>query len=336
MVSLYKQTTHGTLLAMTSRPLMIRTVDLRVDYDTLTAVNHVNLEVPAGEIYGLIGPNGAGKSSTIRVLAMLQEPTYGEVYVGGHDVREAPREVQRLLGYMPDWAPVYEDLKLEEFLSMFAAAYGLPRDAQKARVDEVLALAQLSDRRSQKAGTLSRGLKQRLVLAKTLLHDPAVLLLDEPASGLDPKARIELRNMLKALVKLDKTVLISSHILTELEGFCTSIGIMSRGRLVKSGPIEEVIAELSPTRRFAVRVLGDTSTATALLEAAEPVATVAEVEPGLLHLVLEDAVDDAAVAALLASLVRAEVEVMTFSELKLNVEDVFMQISVAEAEEDAA
>jgi len=306
---------------LNEQPLAIETKALRVDYGDLTAVNNVDLEVAQGEIYGLIGPNGAGKSSTIRVLATLQEPTYGDVYVTGMDIVERRREVQAVLGYMPDWAPVYSDLKVREFLELFASGYRVSDAAR--RVDEVLSLASLSDRADVLAGTLSRGLKQRLVLAKTLLHRPKVMLLDEPASGLDPMARIELRNMLRGLTSNGTTILISSHILTEMSGFCTSIGIMSRGVLKVSGRIENVIAGLGTTRRFTVRLLSESARALEILQSHGEVDDL-EKHGGELDFAFAGSDEDA--AALLAELVAANAPIFSFAERRMDVEDVFLEV----------
>lgn len=306
---------------MNPEPLMIETRALRVDYGDLTAVNNVDLQIAKGEIYGLIGPNGAGKTSTIRVVATLQEPTHGDVFVGGMDIVEQRRQVQAVLGYMPDFAPVYDDLTVREFLHLFASAYRVPDP--KKRVDQVLELARLGDRQKTMAGTLSRGLKQRLVLAKTLLHRPTVMLLDEPASGLDPMARIELREMLKALTVEGTTVLISSHILSELSGFCTSIGIMSRGIMKVSGRIEDVVAGLSQSRRFVAKMLEETPMAMEILQQNPLVKDVKR--EGRQYEWRFDGSEEQ-VAALLTELVRGGVPLLSFAEHEMDVEDVFLQI----------
>jgi ABC-2 type transport system ATP-binding protein len=215
--------------------------DLRVDYGNFVAVSDVTLSVPAGEIFGLVGPNGAGKTSTFRVLATLMDPTYGEVRLAGIDIFEEPEAARRIMGYMPDLAPVASDLKVGEFLDLFADAYGLgSAAARRARVDECLAEVALSDRKEVFCKTLSRGQMQRLVLAKTLLHAPKVMILDEPASGMDPLSRRNLRIALRRLVAAGSTVFISSHILSELAEMCSSICVMNRGQLLASGPVDEV------------------------------------------------------------------------------------------------
>ena len=302
---------------------MITTKALRVDYGSLTAVNNVDLTIGPGEIYGLIGPNGAGKTSTIRVLATLQEPTYGDVTIGGYDIVENRREAQAILGYMPDFAPVYPDLTVGEFLDMFARAYRV-HDRER-RVPEVVALTQLGERLTSKTGTLSRGWKQRLVLAKTLLHRPKVMLLDEPASGLDPIARMELRDIIRGLSDEGTTILISSHILSELEGFCTSIGIMTDGVMNVTGRVDDVIAGLSQHRRFTIRLLEPAPSLPHILAAHTTVAE-ARYDGPLAR--IDFTGSDQEAAHLLAELVRAGVPVVSFAEERMNVEDVFVQVGL--------
>jgi len=222
--------------------------NLRVDYGKLTAVHDLNLTLMPGEIFGLAGPNGAGKTSTIRVLATLLEPTYGEVSVAGYDLFEAPDKVHGLLGYMPDLAPVIPDLKVWEFLDLYAHSHGFTGREKRARVDTCLAKVGLADKRNVYGRALSRGMMQRVVLAKTLLHDPKLLLLDEPASGMDPIARRDMRRILRALAADGATVVISSHILSELSDTCTSLGIMHLGKLVRDGPMDKVLSSLDGER----------------------------------------------------------------------------------------
>src|SRR4051812_1836361 len=236
---------------------MIRVRDLRVDYDDVCAVRDLTLTVEPGEVCGLIGPNGAGKTTTMKALLGLIEPTYGEIEVMGVDMRERPDDVYRMLGFMPDFPPVYEDLLVWEFLDLFAASYGIPRQRRRAEVDRFLEMVGLAEKRKSLVVELSRGMRQRLMLAKTLIPDPRVLLLDEPASGVDPQGRIELKNILRGLAAKGCTVLISSHILAEMTEFCTAVAIMERGRMVVSGRIDEVNARVLGEAVLAVEVLGD-------------------------------------------------------------------------------
>ena len=307
--------------------ITIRTADVRVDYGDVTAVEGLNLQVAAGEVFGLIGPNGAGKTSTIRVLATLLEPTYGEVYIAGHDTAVAPEAARRTLGYMPDLAPIYDDLKVWELLDVFARVHGLSGAARRQRVEQVLTAVSLTGKRDAMAGTLSRGMTQRLVLAKTLLHRPRVLLLDEPASGLDPIARIELRDLLRQLARDGQTVLISSHILTELADFCGSIGIMEKGRMVLSGPVDQLVEDLQANRRVQIELL---QPAAGFVDAVRQRAGVVGVEADRDRLEVAFSGGPADAAELLAALVGAGLPIRSFYERKRGVEDLMRQIGARE------
>jgi len=237
---------------------------LRVDFPEVVAVNDLSLTVAAGDVCGLIGPNGAGKTTTMRAISGLQECTRGSVKVGGHELASEPDELKKRLGFMPDFCPTYDQLTTTEFLDHFARAYDVPNRAQ--RIGQCLELTWLTEKRGALCEELSRGMKQRLVLAKTLLPDPEVLLLDEPASGLDPLGRIELRKILLQLRGAGKAVLISSHILTELSGFCNTAAIMERGRLVKCGTIAELGQQMG-SRKMSVKWRADGDTALEILKA---------------------------------------------------------------------
>ncbi|MAT14205.1 MAG: multidrug ABC transporter ATP-binding protein [Planctomyces sp.] len=223
--------------------------NLKVVYGNLTAVKGISFTIPKGEVFGFIGPNGAGKSSTIKVLATLQRNFYAEaVRVNGFDVRLQPQKVRQCIGYMPDFFGVYDNLTAREYLHFFAAAYKLDLDKREAIISDVLELTDLTHKIDAQVDSLSRGMKQRLALARVLLHDPDLLLLDEPASGLDPRARIEIRELLRALRDMGKTILISSHILHELSQLCTSIGIIETGKLVAQGTLDDIYELLSLRR----------------------------------------------------------------------------------------
>lgn len=236
-----------------TEPLAVQIRDLRVTYGKFEAVKGINLEIPKGEVFGFIGPNGAGKSSTIRVLATLQPKFQGMAMVGGMDVLSQPQQVRENIGYMPDFFGVYEDLTALEYLHFFAAAYRLPVSKRKGVIDDVLSLTDLTHKATAPVDGLSRGMKQRLALARVLLHDPDLLLLDEPASGLDPRARIEVRELLKALKEMGKTILISSHILHELSQLCTRIGIIETGEMVAQGSLEDIFRQLQLKRIIHLR-----------------------------------------------------------------------------------
>lgn len=248
---------------------------LYVSYGKFQAVKGISFQIPPGEVFGFIGPNGAGKSSTIRVLATLQPDFTGVARVMGIDIFARPHDVREKIGYVPDFFGVYEDLTAREYLHFFAAAYRLPMAKRKAVIDDVLQLTDLTKKIDSQVDSLSRGMKQRLSLARVLLHDPAVLLLDEPASGLDPRARIEMRELLKALKDMGKTILISSHILHELAQFCTRIGIVEAGRMVVQGSVADIYQKLGVLKIVHVQVSEQTS---ALVERIRGIDGITQVE----------------------------------------------------------
>lgn len=238
--------------------LAVEVQDLSIRYGKLLAVKGISLEIPQGEVFGFIGPNGAGKSSTIRVLATLQTNFTGQPKIMGVSIRKNPHLVREKIGYVPDFFGVYEDLTAREYLHFFAAAYRIPISRRISVVDDVLQLTDLTGKIDAQVDSLSRGMKQRLSLARVLLHDPAVLLLDEPASGLDPRARIEMRELLKALKEMGKTIIISSHILHELAHLCTQIGIIEAGRMVAQGSVAEIYRRLGVLKIVHVQVMNQT------------------------------------------------------------------------------
>jgi ABC-2 type transport system ATP-binding protein len=304
---------------------MIRFEKLRKEYDDLVAVNSIDVDIPAGEIYGLIGPNGAGKTTTIRMACGLLEPTMGRVFVNHVNVHDDPERAQEFIGYLSDFFSVYEDLKVWEYLDYFAHAYKMPESVIPGRIDEVIGQVSLEVKRDQMIKGLSRGMKQRLGIARAVIHRPKVLLLDEPASGLDPKARLDLRNLLRALGDQGTTILISSHILTELEGFCTSIGLMEKGAMVRSGKIEELVAAESQQRVVRLAWLGDSA---ALVKTRlEGNAKVSGLMVSGAEGVFKFAGSEEELASLLADLVAGGVRVISFSEVKQTVEDLYMKLS---------
>jgi ABC-2 type transport system ATP-binding protein len=249
--------------------------ELSIRYGKLHAVKGISLAIPPGEVFGFIGPNGAGKSSTIRVLATLQRDFSGMARIMDLNIRTKPQLVREKIGYVPDFFGVYEDLTAREYLHFFADAYRLPMSRRSAVVDDVLQLTDLTGKIDSQVDSLSRGMKQRLSLARVLLHDPAVLLLDEPASGLDPRARIEMRELLKALKEMGKTIVISSHILHELAQLCTRIGIIEAGRMVAQGSVAEIYRQLGVLKIVHVQVANQTPE---LIAALRGVAGVTRVE----------------------------------------------------------
>ena len=220
---------------------MIKTIDLTKKYDDIFAIRSIELDLLEGDLFGFIGPNGAGKTTTMRIISTLLSPSWGEAYVCGYSVHTKPKEIRRLVGYMPDFFGVYDDMTVVEYLEFFAAAYRINGEARRKRVDEMLDVVDLEFKRDAYANTLSRGQTQRLGLARTLIHDPQVLLLDEPLSGLDPRARIEMRNLLRRLGQMGKTIIVSSHILPELADLCNKVGIIEQGELLYSGPVADIV-----------------------------------------------------------------------------------------------
>ena len=266
---------------MTTEPIVsIR--ELVVRYGKTNALHGISFDIPRGAIFGFIGPNGAGKTSTIKVLSTLIKPAAGTATVCGFDVVKKPGEVRRKIGYMPDFFGVYDDLTAEEYLHFFAAAYHIPTAKRGQLVSDALALTDLSEKAAAPVDGLSRGMKQRLGIARLLLHDPEFLLLDEPANGLDPRARIEMRELLKELQSMGKTILISSHILHELAQFCSHIGIMEQGRVVACGPLQEIYRTLALDRAIHIGLAGPAEPWLAAMRAIPGVASVEELPDRLM------------------------------------------------------
>ncbi|HEY2157059.1 MAG TPA: ABC transporter ATP-binding protein [Isosphaeraceae bacterium] len=307
---------------------MIRVKDLRVDYDNVCAVRDLSLDVEAGEVCGLIGPNGAGKTTTMRAMLGLIEPTYGEINMAGVDMREHLRDANKLVGFMPDFPPMYDDLKCWEFLDLFAASYGMPRLARPAAIERLMGVVGLSEKYESFIVELSRGMRQRLMLAKTLIPDPQILILDEPASGVDPQGRIDLKNVIRGQAAEGKAILISSHILTEMQEFCTSVAIMQRGQMVVSGKLEEVNARVMGTAYLAVEVLDGLDTFLRLVESDDRAGLVERRNGTAFEFPFEGGPD--AAADLLASLVREGVRVSAFAPRRDGLEDLFLKVGAKE------
>src|SRR3954471_11003008 len=258
-------TTFATRRKESAMPAIVETRDLTRRYGSMVALDQLNLEIPQGAIFGFIGPNGAGKTTTMRILTTLLPASGGEAWVAGHSVLKDPLGVRKVVGFMPDFFGVYDNMKVWEYLDFFGRSYSVTASRRAAMIGELLNLVDLGHKRDEFVMTLSRGMKQRLSLARTMIHDPALLILDEPASGLDPRARIELRELLRELRALGKTVMISSHILTELAEMCTHIAIIERGRLLASGDVQTILRSLQPHRTLELRVWDGADQAEALL-----------------------------------------------------------------------
>jgi ABC-2 type transport system ATP-binding protein len=317
----------------------ITTRNLTRSFGKLEAVENLDLKIPAGSLFGLIGPNGAGKTTTLRMLAGLLEPTSGEIRINELPIRKYWREIQWQIGFMPDFFGVYEDLLVWEYLDFFARCYKLAPDRRRQTIDELLELVDLGEKRHAYVHTLSRGMRQRLCLAHALVHDPQVLLLDEPASGLDPRARVEMRELLRELHLMGKTILLSSHILTELAELCDSIAILEHGHLVTSGPLEEIHRQVVGHRLLRLHVLANFERAETMLKEHPGIREIFPLDSDRLssptdgearQLDVEFEGDAAATAALLEALVQAGVQLTSFSEVTTDLEEAFLRLTKGE------
>jgi ABC-2 type transport system ATP-binding protein len=303
---------------------MIETVDLTKKYGDFVALDSLDLKLERGDLFGFIGPNGAGKTTTIRILATLLAPTWGEAYVCGYSVHTHPREIRRAIGYMPDVFGVYDDMRVGEYLEFFAAAYRITGPERRRVAERSLELVDLGSKRDELVTSLSRGMTQRLGLARVLLHDPEVLLLDEPASGLDPRARIEMRNLLKRLQSIGKTILVSSHILPELADICNRVGIIEYGRLLACGGVQELLAQVRGRPVVRIRVAGPPERAADLVGGC-PEAAAVEIRDGEIRVTLADGVTDP--APLAARLVAAGHALQGLREEEVNLETAFLELT---------
>ncbi len=309
----------------------ITTRNLTRMFGNIAAVDQLNLKIPEKSLFGLIGPNGAGKTTTLRMLAGLLEPSLGEIRINELPLNHYWREIRWQIGYMPDFFGVYDNLLVWEYLDFFARCYKLDPERRSRTVSELLELVDLSEKRDVYVQTLSRGMRQRLCLAHALVHDPQVLLLDEPASGLDPRARVEMRELLRELRSMDKTILLSSHILTELAELCDSVAIMEHGRLVLSGPLSDVLQQAQSQRIFNIHVLDDSPRAEKLLIDMHGVTKVTESKSnGTSYLQIEFNGNDSDAADLLAALVAEGVRLVQFQEERTDLEDAFLRLTKGE------
>ncbi len=310
---------------------IIEIKNLTKRYGRRLAVEDLSLVVEEGDIYGFVGPNGAGKTSTIRIIATLLEGNGGEVWVDGHSVRTAPYEVRKRIGYMPDFFGVYSDMRVWEYLDFFGACYQIPANTRTRLIDDLLELVDLEHRREDMVDKLSRGMKQCLSLARTLIHDPRVLILDEPASGLDPRARVEIRELLRELSRMGKTIFFSTHILADVSEICTRIGIIEAGKMVATGDIDELQKLIMPHRQVHLVVLGEAEKPSVALAQIPGVSAIesspvqANGDRSLIE--FEFVGEDAALSELLARLIHEDIQVVHFSEEKQDLEEVFMRLT---------
>lgn len=305
---------------------MIKTVNLTKKYGDMYAIREINLDLSAGDLFGFIGPNGAGKTTTMRIIATLLAPTYGEAYVCGYPVQTHPKEIRRLVGFMPDFFGVYDDMTVIEYLEFFAAAYRIKGPARRKRCDEMLDIVDLDFKRDAYANTLSRGQTQRLGLARVLLHDPSVLLLDEPLSGLDPRARIEMRNLLRRLGQMGKAIIVSSHILPELADICNKVGIIDRGRLEVNADVSDVMRQVRPKIVLLIDVAkaSELDNAGKLLASHDLVDSISE-DKGRLRVTLKGNMED--YSPLASLLIENRIAIKHFGEEETNLESAFMALT---------
>ena len=303
---------------------MLTIYDLTKKYGSFTAVNHLSLHIPEGDLFGFVGPNGAGKTTTIRIVCGLLKASGGSVRIGNTNARMGSKEMKRLIGYVPDFFGVYDNLKVHEYMDFYGSMYGMQlRDIAKLS-DDLLELVNLSDKKDFYVDTLSRGMKQRLCVARALLHNPKLLILDEPSSGLDPRARVEMKELLKNLHSMGKTIVISSHILSELSEMCTSIGIMNRGQLIMAGRIEDIMQQVSGGRRLHIQIASGMDTAVRLLmeQAGVVVESVRENE-----MIITNNGTDEQTSALIGQLIQNQVVLTGFYREEGSLESLFMQLT---------
>ena len=303
---------------------MIETRGLTKKYGDMYAIRDINLDLDEGDLFGFIGPNGAGKTTTMRIIATLLNPTPGEAYVCGNSIYTKPKEIRRLVGYMPDFFGVYDDMKVIEYLEFFAAAYRIKGEARRKRCNEMLEIVDLDFKRDAYANTLSRGQTQRLGLARVLLHDPQVLLLDEPLSGLDPRARIEMRELLRRLGKTGKTIIVSSHILPELADVCNKIGIIDRGVMTVNSAVNDIMREMRKQVVLNVMVSGDSAKAARELEQHDDVDSLELVDQQLIVTLVEGCEDYSHIPAVL---IEAGYGLTLFQEEPIDLEKALMTLT---------
>ncbi len=306
---------------------MLEIKNLVKSYGRYLAVNNLSLEIPEGEIYGFVGPNGAGKTTTMKIICGLLAATSGEVRLDGVDVTRNSNKIKESIGYMPDFFGVYDDLKVTEYLEFYASIYKIKDKEKKKITNDLLELVDLTQKRDAYVDSLSRGMKQRLCLARALIHNPKLLVLDEPASGLDPRARIEMKEILRNLREMGKTILISSHILSELAELCTHIGIIDSGRMVVSGSVSEIMQKVYSHRVLRIKVSARVDEAELILKENPLISKLSRMEDAL-QAGFEGSEED--MSRLLAALVGKGIPVVTFSQLDGNLEDVFMRVTKGE------
>lgn len=311
---------------------MLKIEGLVKRYGKFTAVDGLDLEVSRGSIYGFVGPNGAGKTTTMKIMAGLLRADGGSVYIDGIDVSADTDMLKQKIGYMPDFFGVYTDLRVDEYMDFYAGTYYIPYEERREIIDNLLEIVDLSHKKNDYVDSLSRGMKQRLCLARSLIHDPEILILDEPASGLDPRARIEMKEVLKQLSTLDKTIVISSHILPELAEMCTEIGIINHGKMIDSGSVTEIMSHISKERIVEIKPVDKKAELITLLE---QMPNVGNITDNTFYVSFSYRGDDNGLSYILTNVVSEGIPVLSFHEKEGNLEDIFMQLTGGEDNENA-
>jgi len=312
--------------------MMLQVRNLVKKYGRYTAVDHLDMEIAPGHIFGFVGENGAGKTTTMRIIAGLLAPTSGEVYVDGEDMLASDRHVKRKIGYMPDFFGVYDNLKVDEYMDFYAGLYGIPYRERRKITDQLLELVNLSDKKEFYVDTLSRGMKQRLCLARSMIHNPKLMVLDEPASGLDPRARVEMKNILRELRNIGKTILISSHILSELSELCTMIGIINRGKMIACGTVEEINDKITKTGKLKITLSDKVDEAVRILKE-HPSTGEIYVSGNVIE--ADTSANKEELSMILRNLVLQDVPVISYSQSSGSLESVFMRLMEGSEQNDA-
>ncbi len=307
---------------------MLKIENLCKNYGKFQAVNNLNLHIPKGEIFGFVGPNGAGKTTTMKIICGLLSATSGKVFADGIDVINKPRELKSRIGYMPDFFGVYDNLKVIEYLEFYASIYNIRGSESKKVCGDLLELVDLTEKKDFYVDSLSRGMKQRLCLARSLVHNPDLLVLDEPASGMDPRARIEMKEILRTLKDMGKTILVSSHILPELAELCTTIGIVEKGKIVMSGTVEEITRKVYHTQTIRIKVINKLEEAITILQEYPDIDGINRVTANEVEASFNG--NEVFINALLVRLIQKNIPVIAFNQLDGNLEDIFMKVTATE------
>ncbi len=293
-------------------------------YGKFTAVDNISLEIKEGQIFGFVGPNGAGKTTTLKMIATLLRPTSGSIYIGDIEVINNVKQVRSIMGYMPDFFGVYDNLKVDEYLEFYSDVAGIDYREAKTVISDLLDLVDLKNKRNEYVDSLSRGMKQRLCLARSLVHNPKLLILDEPASGMDPRARVQMKRILKELGRMGKTILISSHILPELSELCTNIGIIEKGKIVENGTVNEIMRKSMGSNNIKLRVMDFTEKTVKLLQE-EPIITHVYGEGHKIEFSFQG--DDHDMVRILRRLINSDIPIISFSPMESNLEEIFMKVT---------